>query len=156
MSDSDHIPTPDVDGFLARYAAYEERAAALRPVNKAILFAALAAAGASIVTVTFDGVGDSGQIENVEAKAGDELVKLPCVEIELAVAQLHDDEPDRLVQPLAEAIETLAYAFLEETHTGWEDNEGAFGEFTFDVAAGTITLDYNERIETSEHHAHAF
>ena len=156
MSDSDHIPTPGIDGFLARQAAYEERAAALHPANKVALFTALSAAGVSVVIVTFDGVGDSGQIESVEAKAGGEPVELPDVEIELARAQFHCDEPERLVQPLAEAIETLAYAFLEDTHAGWENNEGGFGEFTFDVDAGTITLDYNERIETSEHHAHAF
>lgn len=61
-----------------------------------------------------------------------------------------------LSEPLAEAIETLAYAFLESTHGGWENNGGAYGEFDFDVAAGTITLDYNERFESSENYTHEF
>ena len=55
-----------------------------------------------------------------------------------------------------DAVEALAYAFLEETHGGWENNEGAFGEFTFDVAERTITLDYNERFESSEYSQHLF
>lgn len=57
---------------------------------------------------------------------------------------------------MKEAIERLAYDFLEETHDGWENNEGAYGDFLFDVAARTITLNYNERLETSEYTQHVF
>ena len=38
------------------------------------MFDALAAAGITLIVVTFDGYGDSGQIENIEAKAGDAVV----------------------------------------------------------------------------------
>ena len=38
----------------------------LRPANKAAVFAALAGAGIAAVNVTFDGCGDSGQIESIE------------------------------------------------------------------------------------------
>lgn len=55
-----------------------------------------------------------------------------------------------------EAIERLAYDFLEETHGGWENNEGAYGDFLFDVTERMITLNYNERIETSEYTQHVF
>ncbi len=58
-------------------AEHERRDAELRPVNKTAVFDALAAAGITIVIVAFDGYGDSGQIENIEAKAGDDLVALP-------------------------------------------------------------------------------
>ncbi len=33
-----------------------------------------------------------------------------------------------------DAIERLAYDFLEETHDGWENSDGAYGDFIFDVA----------------------
>ena len=46
-------------------------------------------------------------------------------------------------------VEQTAYDFLRETHRGWENNEGAYGDLHFDVNDRTITLDYNERIETS-------
>src|SRR3546814_9296187 len=49
----------------------------------------------------------------------------------------------------SEAIEDLAYDLLRQTHCGWENNDGAYGEFTFDVTAGTITLDRSEE-HTSE------
>jgi hypothetical protein len=55
---------------------------------------------------------------------------------------------------LRDAIETLAYAYLEATHMGWEDNEGAYGAFFFTVADRTITLEHNERtigVETYQH-----
>src|SRR3546814_8961736 len=102
------------------------------------------------------GSGDSGQIEDIQAHAGDQLADIPTTPVEIARLDFHATEPERLTEPLSEAIETLAYAFLEQTHGGWENNEGAFGEFVFDVAGETITLDYNERVETSENHTHEF
>ncbi len=58
-------PVPDWE---IKRAEHERRDAELRPVNKTAVFDALAAAGITIVVVAFDGYGDSGQIENVEAK----------------------------------------------------------------------------------------
>ena len=55
-----------------------------------------------------------------------------------------------------DAIEALVYDALEETHPGWEDNEGSCGHFTFDVAAREISLSYNERYVESYHHDHVF
>ena len=144
------------DDFLQRYAEYEKRAAELHPVNKASLFAALREAGITTVVVTFDGYGDSGQIESIEARGGDGPADIPATPVEIARLDFPATEPERLTEPLGDAIETLAYAFLEQTHGGWENNGGAFGDFVFDVEGETIRLDYNERIETSENYSHAF
>jgi hypothetical protein len=46
---------------------------------------------------------------------------------------------------LQEAIESLVYDYLEETHSGWENNDGAFGTFVFDVPGRLVTLEHNER-----------
>ena len=146
----------DPDDFLQRWTDYEKRAADLHPVNKASLFAALRDAGITTVIVTFDGYDDSGQIENIEARGSDGPADIPATPVEIARLDFPATEPERLTEPLGEAIETLAYAFLEQTHGGWENNGGAFGDFVFDVAEETITLDYNERIETSENYSHAF
>lgn len=156
MSTEISTPAFDPGDFLQRYAEYEKRAANLHPANKASLFAALRDAGITTVVVTFDGYGDSGQIENTEARNGDDPAEIPAIPVEIARLDFHATEPERLTEPLGEAIETLAYAFLEQTHGGWENNEGAFGEFVFDVAGETITLDYNERIETSENYTHEY
>ena len=124
------------------------------PGNKAALFDALASAGITSVIVIFDGAGDSGQIESIDARIGDAFAILPICDIEIATPAWDGSELQRRMLPLGEAIEQLAYAFLEETHDGWEINEGAFGEFTFDVTEHTIQLDYNERIESSEYSGH--
>ncbi len=58
--------------------------------------------------------------------------------------------------PSATQSNGLAYDFLEETHDGWENSDGAYGDFIFDVAERTITLDYNERHMESDYSQHVF
>lgn len=126
------------------------------PANKAALFDALAFAGITSVVVTFDGCGDSGQIESIDARVGDTTTELPAVDIEIVTPVWDGSGVERRSLPTAQAIEELAYDFLRDTHSGWEINEGAFGEFTFDVDERSIQLDYNERIERSEYHGHSW
>ena len=73
------------------FAAHAERAArieALRPGNKDRLFDGLTAAGITHVTVTFDGAGDSGQIESIGAWSGENAVDFPATECRLCRADL--------------------------------------------------------------------
>ena len=126
------------------------------PANKTALFDALAAAGITTVIVNFDGCGDSGQIEMIEAKAGDDVIPLPTVQIEIASAAWGSATIDRQTRPLEEAIEILVYDVLNQEHGGWENNDGAYGEYIFDVAERTITLDYNERHIESDYSQHVF
>jgi len=46
---------------------------------------------------------------------------------------------------LWEAIEILAYDYLDETHMGWEVGEGSYGTFVFSVPKRTITLEHHRR-----------
>lgn len=155
---SDINPVIDPEALWARiedeHAARAQLAEEALPQNKAALFDALATAGITNVLVTFDGVGDSGQIEGIDATIDGAPAELPGVEVEIVTPAWDGSGVDRRTCAVPEAIETLAYDFLEDTHGGWENNEGAFGEFTFTVAERKITLDYNERIETSEFHGH--
>ena len=66
------------------------------------------------------------------------------------------EKVERSTHSLSDAIETLIYAFLEKTHSGWENDGGAYGDFTFDVENRTITLDYNERHTESDYSCHTF
>jgi hypothetical protein len=158
MTNCETTPVPALD-----FAAWDEkerehtsRADKLLPVNKKALFDALAAASITVVVVTFDGYGDSGQIENIEAKAGDEIVPLPVATIEIARPVWDSNGIDRQSLSIHDAIEALAYSFLGQTHGGWENSDGAYGDFAFDVADRTITLDYNERRMESDHSQHVF
>jgi hypothetical protein len=124
-----------------------------RARNKATLFAALAEAGIHRVTVEYDGSGDSGQIENVEAwDARNERMTFPSG----VMVQLASETPTQLLpERLEAAVETLAWDYLEiSIGWGWENNDGAFGTFVFDVPARTIALEHNERyteITTTSH-----
>jgi hypothetical protein len=143
---------------------YDRLNAELRSTNKAVVFDALTAAGITIVTVSFDGYGDSGQIEDIDANAGEEVVTLPPGNVEIAAADWNlvavsgemQVKPKRTEMSIRDGIEHLAYAFLEETHDGWENNNGAYGNFVFDVDTRTITLDYNARRIESDYSQHVF
>ncbi|MBD3772288.1 MAG: hypothetical protein IE921_01750 [Rhodobacteraceae bacterium] len=147
-------PAIDMAAIMERFSQWEADAAKLVPENKVRLFARLASAGITLVTVTFDGYGDSGQIEDVAAFIGDQPTDLPSGTVEVSMLNHGADQPVANYLSASEAIEDLAYDLLRQTHCGWENNDGAYGEFTFDVTAGTITLDYNERFTSSENYAH--
>jgi hypothetical protein len=146
--------TGAMSDYLAREAAHQAQAAALRAGNKQALLAALVAASVSKLTVTVDGYGDSGQIESVEAVdavgAAVPLPEQPLVPLRAAVWD--QAEPKDHLVPLREAVEWFAYDLLGSLHGGWEINEGSYGEVVFDVGAATITLDMNTRFTGSEQH----
>ena len=156
MTDITSNPTFDIAKWEAEQRARAAAADAIRPVNKAALFAALAAANITSVTVEFDGCGDSGQIESINAKAGGADAGLPDAMIMLATLGWRDTEPVERTMSIHEAIEDMAYDCLARKHGGWEINAGAFGTFTFDVAARSITLAFNQRFEDVESSEHVF
>lgn len=153
-------PTPtapaNLDDRLSEFGERHLRAVDRLTSNKEALFDVLAAAGITSVAVNFDGYGDSGQIESIDALAGAEAVSLPGTPVE--IAGLAWGEPEARTQSLSlrAAIEELAYDFLGQTHAGWQDSDGAYGDFTFDVEQRTITLDYNERYSATENYVHEF
>ena len=129
---------------------------AIRPANKAALFDALANAGITEILVEFDGYGDSGQIENIDARTGNKTVDLPDVEIQITKLGWRDCEPRTAVMIVGAAVEYLAYDYLEQTHCGWENNDGAFGTFTFDVGKRAISLEHHERYTETQSYDHKF
>lgn len=148
--------TDAFNAYLARAAARDRLQAELLPANKKVIFDALASAGIVSVVVTFDGCGDSGQIESIDTRdvAGD--VSLPNVTVDIGSPSYADDSVDRQTLPLADAIENMTYDLLNSTHGGWENNDGAYGEFTFDVAARVIPLEHNDRYVAVESYSHEF
>lgn len=150
------MPPVAVD-FASIFAAQAERAAkidALRPANKERLFDGLTTAGITHVTVTFDGYGDSGQIDSIAAWAGETAVEFPAVEISYAALTWDKPEVEMRSLSLEDVVEQLAYDFLSDTHGGWENDDGAYGEFCFDAAARSIHLEFNERFTSSELYTH--
>ena len=150
-------PEPSVPDYIAIEASHRSLSANLRPANKADLFAILAGAGIARVTVEFDGCGDSGQIESVEAVGTDGApCALPATLLSARKAVWGQPDLQCHDMTVSDAVETFAYDLLGDTHQGWEINDGAYGTFVFDVGAGAITLDCNLRFTDAEQFLHTF
>lgn len=156
MNDTAQPSGFDWEAYQAQERESARLAAKAHPVNKAALFDALSAASVTTVIVQFDGYGDSGQIEGIEARSGDTALALPEGTIAFAEPRADNSGLEQSSLSISDAIEAMAYGFLEETHGGWENNEGAYGDFTFDVTNRTITLAYNERMMESDYSEHSF
>lgn len=131
----------------ARHEAYIQ--------NRRIVFDALSRSDLASITVSFNGEGDSGQIEDISVSPEEhaapldipaKMMTVPWPGCEL-VSELH---------PLREIIEDVCYAALSETHGGWENNDGAYGDFTFDVPHRTIKLEFNERYTATDYYEHSW
>lgn len=144
---------PDFSGWFAKEARRNQLDADLMPANKTAVFDVLAAAGVVSVVVTFDGYGDSGQIESIDGRDAHGEVAVPEHQVTIASATW-EAEIERNTMSCREAVEQLAYDLLNATYGGWENNDGAYGEFDFDVAARSISLDYNGRYTAVESYSH--
>jgi len=127
----------------------------IRARNKEVIFAALAEACIHRVTVDYDGSGDSGQIESIEAwNAANERIPFPSdPRIPLV---FEGPEQLRAEINLESAVESLTWDYLYDLHDGWENNDGAFGTFVFDIPARSITLEHHERFTDFNTYSHEF
>ena len=144
------------DDYEAKYEAARRLEADILPGNKVVLFEALNAAGIATVTIEFEGSGDSGQMEPPCARMANEtVVAIPDRQIDL---KRIDWSLGLIAESLSllEAVESLAWRLLGDKHCGWENNDGGYGTFTFDVAARAISLEYNERYTETNYHEHEF
>lgn len=144
------------DDFETRYAWHRELRTRANELNKAILFDALTPAGITAIHVEFDGYGDSGQIDDITAWAGEKTVEFPSGTITLHRAEWGHEALTSNTTSIREGVENLCYGCLEQTHAGWENNDGAYGEFQIDVAKRTIELEFNGRFTDTWTDTHTF
>jgi Family of unknown function (DUF6878) len=152
-----------IDDQFAAYEARVERGARLKaeilPHNKGVLFDALAGAGIATVTIDFDGYGDSGSFQEAAAFSAENTeipLPAPDIVVKTVVFETKTVSVSDKVTTARDFLEELTSDFPEETHSGWEDGEGAYGQFRFSLADRTITLEYNERYVDSHLHEHEF
>lgn len=125
-------------------AAYQEKLAAIcRALEKEKV---------EKVAVTYDGSGDSGQVEQITYYDPDDSeLEEPEGKLEIlrAKSTLSDGKWVETVVleevSLSEAIENIAYGFLEIHSPGWEYNEGAYGDLEILVKERKATLTHNYR-----------
>lgn len=137
--------------FFAERAARDEAAQAMFERNKAALMPILAEAGIAAVEIDYDGMADSGSVDEPVCLSADSIrIDCPGIDVEIEDFDGRGNDIRRETKPLAEALEILVYDALEVHHPGWEINEGAFGTFRIDVTARTMTLGCNLR--TCDYH----
>jgi hypothetical protein len=133
--------------------------------NKPLLFSALSAHNISRVEVSFDGSGDSGNMEEPEffRGVGANQVQVAPSDIEhtrvegALISHECTWDPKKKdwvhttkTPTISELVESICYDLLEANHGGWEINSGSFGKFILDVGESQIALEYNERVESVE------
>lgn len=146
----------DIEDFATLYEKNQKALAEANAINKTVLFDALCAAGITSVTVNFNGEGDSGQIEEIIAYPNGDQHQLPDVQLSIQQVEWGTGKQNSHQTAIRDAVEELCYDFLEQEHGGWENNDGAFGEFTFDVVGRTITLEFNGRYSDFTTSSHTF
>lgn len=125
--------------------------------NLDIVYDLLGGIGVESFVVTFDGGGDSGQVESPcefkPAKVGKKAEKL--LEEVVEGAKVSDgvrwnpgggNETIWKENPtLNGMIESICYEALEDSNGGWEINEGSEGTFLFDVKKRKVHFDFEAR-----------
>jgi hypothetical protein len=146
-----------IAAYEAKQTRFNQLMAETLPHNKQVIFDALAAAGIDHVEVEFDGYGDEGSFQGTRAfKEDNEETALPVHEITLKRLVFDTGMIEESISTPSAAIEDMVNDFLEATHSGWEDGEGAFGTFRLTLNDRSIRLEYNERFVDTTYHEHEF
>ena len=158
MTDDTSTPSAGFDAasWLLRDQEFVRPCKSTLSENKTALFDVLAAARIDTVEVTFNGYADEGQIDSAVADGEGGDTNLESIHVEISRVEWGSQIVTRQTLSVKDAIEKLVHDLLEQTYSGWENNQGTYGDFLFDVAERTITLNFNERIETSELTQHVF
>lgn len=110
--------------------------------SKLVLIKSLSTAGVARLVVKYDGEGDSGQVESIDALDAERK----SVDIHgPSFIEIGKDENRREYSNLAGFVESFFWDLLGSYHDGFENNDGGFGEVIIDVTAGTVTLDHYDR-----------
>ena len=101
------------------------------------------------VTVTFDGSGDSGCVDQAVYENGDfdgnaiQVTSLSTAN-EFVDGQWINTQVEAR-KSVDEAIEALTDDYLADTGVDWYNNDGGFGELVINVDEGLVSLDVNTR-----------
>jgi hypothetical protein len=129
------------------------------------VFRELDALGAKQATIVFDGSGDEGQIETIDAlsESGSEVdLDQPCRlpqrtfglghvtwdSVARAYVYADGDRP----MTVRELLDEWAYSILQEVRPGWEIDEGSSGQIAIHVSQGVANCELEARYTASEDH----
>lgn len=127
--------------------------------NKEILFDILAREGVESVVVTFSGGGDDGSLESSDLP--DKIKKIVVEGSKTSQGTVWHAGGGRTHKwkencTVEEIIQSLCYEAIESRHGGWENGDGAHGDFNFDVGKRKVHLDFNQQYTESELYEYDF
>lgn len=129
--------------FMARLAERQAERDAENRVLRAELVAILRDAGVETVTAHYDAYGDSGNIEEVALLP--ELPKLETVAVEEEADRPREDADPRLTKADASKLDDFLWSTVYGLHPGFENNEGGYGDISWDVCADGISIEHSDR-----------
>ncbi len=130
--------------FIDDYQRRERQREARLPTYKAALLRLLRRAKVDEAIIEYDGEGDDGQIDSVTLldAMGTCLPDKPLS----ARAQQTFSDLHLFKDTLHGALEAFAWELLAIHHSGFENNEGAYGTIKIDVAEQTVEIVHSARI----------
>ena len=110
------------------------------------------------IRISYDGMGDSGQIEEIAIEGGgpgrrptSEPILNEVFEDEEGPIETRDYANQKMIPATyEEALQDIVYSYLEACSPGWEINEGSYGTFIITPGEGTLEIDHYQR-EVTEH-----
>jgi hypothetical protein len=108
--------------------------------------------GVSKITATFNGGGDSGQVDDIQC---DGLVADPSKFPYPAEVQFNSPEEAKKhaeKRTFADYLDEIVDELLQETNYDWYNNDGGFGEVTIIPGNNYIHVDMNLNETTSQHY----
>lgn len=151
---SDKTTSFDLQAALSRVDQVREKARSRLRKNRNRIRKVLEKAGVTRVRVNYSGSGDSGQIDQVSLYKGEkEIVEINAKVSVASMTSKWDSKESRWIDssqnqvlPVTEALRELVYDWLEADHGGWENNDGASGECSIDVAKDKFLLEHTTYI----------
>ena len=139
-----------------------ERASRTRETRAAVLVF-LRDAGIEQVEATYDAYGDSGNIETVTLlpallvqAASEAAGAVPCATAATSQGEAGLDAPKEvwITAEQERQISDLLWDVVYDLHPGFENNDGAYGEISWDIRADSITIEHAERFTDTNHFTH--
>jgi hypothetical protein len=124
-------------------------------INKPIIISTFKEFGIQAITVSYNGCGDSGQVDDYEViyENGKPIdIKSINKRVEYFESKFRAEngrfwtENEGTVGTFEQFIDHIIYAFLEDKAPGWEINDGSYGDITI-KADGTGQMIHTTRIE---------
>lgn len=124
--------------------------------NKEIIFDLMKERGISSITASFNGEGDSGQIDDIfvgletESTTKSPFLNEPLEGMKISNGLRWSSTGPEVIYKegpckVRELIESVCYSILEQEYSGWENNDGGYGSFMFDSDVRTVALEMNTR-----------